>query len=138
MGSSAAPMWARTASPSNRPASRRSAKGRRVIEGSVEEVRLLFDDAVVERLEAQPAGKMVTDLAGCDRGLLVVDRLGRTCRLREQLGLARALHRDEPPRRFVDGVTNGEEPVIAKDDGLGVTQRVGDALALLDVEHHAP
>jgi len=32
--------------------------------------------------------------------------------------LARSLHRDEPPRRFVDRLTNGEETVILMNGGL--------------------
>ena len=54
-----------------------------------------------------------------------------------QLGLTRALHRDEPPHRFVDRVPDGEQPVVAQDRGLVVAERVGDALALLGVEHDA-
>ena len=49
----------------------------------------------------------------------------------------RALHRDERPHRGVDGVADGEQAVVAEDHGLVVAERRADALALLEVEHHA-
>ena len=77
------------------------------------------------------------DLAAGQPGHLGVDEHRRAGRLGQQLGLARALHGDEPPGRLVDRVPDGQQPVVAEDDGLVVAERVGDALALLDVEHHA-
>ena len=37
---------------------------------------------------------------------------------RHQLGLARALHRDEPEARLVDGLADGEQPVVLVDRRL--------------------
>src|SRR4051794_39690790 len=87
---------------------------RTVKRASVEQVGLLADDLVVERLEAEPAGEVVADLAGGDLRLLLVDQHRRPGRLGQQLRLARALHRDEPPGGLVDRVADREEPVVAQ------------------------
>jgi hypothetical protein len=55
----------------------------------------------------------------------------------EQLGLAGALHRREPVHGLLHAVAHREEPVVAEDDGLRLAERVGQALALLDVEDDA-
>ena len=56
--------------------------------------------------------------------------------LRQQLGLARALHGDEPPGRLVDRrLPDGQQPVVRQDDGLVPAERVGQSLALLEIEH---
>ena len=58
--------------------------------------------------------------------------------LGEQLRLARALHRDEPPRGLVDRrLADREQAVVRQDHGLVAAERVRDALALLEVEHDA-
>ena len=49
----------------------------------------------------------------------------------------RALHGDVQPGRLVDGVADGEDAVVAQDGRLVVAEGVGDALALLDVDHDA-
>ena len=63
---------------------------------------------------------------------------GRTGRLSQQLGLAGSLHRDEPPHRLVDrGLPDGQQAVVREDQRLVPTERVGDPLALFQVEHDA-
>jgi hypothetical protein len=52
--------------------------------------------------------------------------------------LARSLHRDEPPRRFVDRLTNGEETVILMNGGLLIAQALGQNSATLLVENALP
>ncbi len=47
----------------------------------------------------------------------------------EQLGVARAVHGDEPPGRFVDRVANGEQAVIAKDGRLLRAEGASNAVA---------
>src|SRR5438270_13995937 len=116
------------------PSSRlRSAPAR---SGSIEQVGLLPNDAVVERLEAEPAAEGVADLAGGELGLVLVDLHRRARRLGHQLHLTRTLQGDEPEGRLVDRLTDGEQPVVAEDDGLGVAEGVGEALALFEVAHH--
>ncbi len=102
---------------------------------TIEEVGLLADDALVEGLETQPAGKLLTNLTAGDLGLLGIDGLRRAGRFGEELRLAGALHRDEPPRGGIDGLADRQQTVVLEDDRLGIGQRMGDALAFLEVEH---
>src|SRR5207244_11462205 len=104
---------------------------------SVEQVGLLADDAGVERLEAQPAGGVHAHLAGRALRVLAVDEHRGARRLGHELGLARALHGDEPPGGLVDAVPDSEQTVVAQDHRLALTERVGDPLAVLEVEHGA-
>ena len=57
---------------------------------------------LVQRLEAELAATVRADLAWVSSAIVVVDEHRRACGLGEQLRLARALHRDEPPHRLVD------------------------------------
>src|SRR4051812_47330015 len=105
-------MWARTSdSRALRVTSSRATR-------SVEQVGLEAHDPLVQRLEAVPAGEVRPDLAGGEPGVLLVDGAGRACRLGQQLGLARALHGDEPPRRLVDRLADREQPVVLEDHRL--------------------
>jgi len=95
-------------------------------------------DVVPQRLEREPSSEGIASLlAGVAR---VVGVRENRCagRLGQQLGLARSLHRDEPPRRFVDRLTNGEETVILMNGGLLIAQALGQNSATLLVEHDAP
>src|SRR6266576_2423372 len=89
----------------------------RVLTGwSVEEVGLLAGDLRPERLEREPAGELGADDVVRllrHRGVDVDYLAGR---LRDELHLAGALHRDEPPDRRVDRLAGGEQPVVAQDD----------------------
>ena len=79
----------------------------------------------------QPA-RVPAGLAGGLLGHVRVDEHRGAGRLGEQLRLAGALHRDEPPGRLVDGVPDGEQAVVRQDGGLAAAEGVGDALALLE------
>ena len=46
---------------------------------------------------------VAADLRGRQRGVVVLDEHGRARRLRQQLGLARPVHGDEPPDRGPGG-----------------------------------
>jgi hypothetical protein len=80
-------------------------------------------------------GALLCVRLGC---CLVVDADRFSSGLGEQLDLAAAFHADEPPRRFVDGVADGEQTVVSQDHRLGRTERGGDACTFRDVGHHAP
>ena len=96
------------------------------------------DDPVVQRLEGEPAGHRAADLRRGLLGLFGVDQTRLARGFGEQLGLAGALHRDEPPGRLVDRRrADGQQAVVRQDGRLVVAERVRDALALLDVEHDA-
>src|SRR5262249_44710870 len=77
---------------------------------SVEEVRVGPADLLPQRLEAEPSGEREAGVLARVRGHLVRDLDGRARRLGHELGLARALHRDEPERRFLDRLADGEQP----------------------------
>src|SRR5204863_6821486 len=100
-----------------------------------QEIRLVSHDEVVERLEAEPADDVGTDLGGGDGGALFADGHRRPGGLRQKLGLAAAFHGDEPPRRFLDRTTDGQKPVVAQDHRLVRAERVGDSLALFPIKH---
>src|SRR2546429_8212199 len=104
---------------------------------SVEQVGLLPHDLVVQRLKAEVPGDVRADLRGRELRYLGLDQHGIPRRRREQLRLAGPLHRDEPPRRLVDGVADREQAVVAQDDGLAATEGVRQALALLEAEDAA-
>src|SRR5580693_2945981 len=100
----------------------------------LEEIGLLARDPVEERLEAEPAGQVRADLRCGQARHLRADLDRRARRGREELRLARPLHRDEPPRRLLDGVPDGQQAVVAEDGRLVAAEGVGDPLALLEVE----
>src|SRR5918998_3874371 len=102
-----------------------------------EQVRLLGEDPVVERLRLEPAGAVAADLARGLLGLIRIDEHRITGRFGEQLHLAGALHRDEPPHGLVDAAPDGQQSVVGEDDRLALAERLGDALALLELEHRA-
>src|ERR1035438_5651737 len=91
-------------------------------EGLVKEFGVGLCDVVPQRLEREPSGQREAGLfAGVARVVGVHVQWGAR-RFGEQLRLARALHRDEPPRRFVDRLTDREESVVLMDGGLLVAQ----------------
>ena len=69
---------------------------------------------------------------------LVVDEHRCAGRLGQELGLAGALHRDEPPRRLVDRMPDSEEPVVAVDGGLVRAERRRQRLGCGLLEHDGP
>jgi len=98
-------------------------------ESLVEEVGLLVGDALEEGLELEPAGEVRAHERVGVLGGFVGNFVGLAGGFGEQLGLARAVHGDEPPRGFFDGVTDGEQTVIAKDGSLLCAEGAGDAVA---------
>src|SRR5690606_23889724 len=97
--------------------------------GSVQQVGLVAEDLVVQRLEAEPTREAGPDLAVGLLGALLVDEDRRAGRLGHELDLAAALHADVPPGGLVHGAADGEQPVVPQDGRLVVAERVGDALA---------
>src|SRR5215469_11630745 len=104
---------------------------------SFEQIWLCAGDALPERLELEPAGKMRAH----ERVSVLRGFVGNSVRLtrgfREQLRLAGAVHCDEPPGGFVDGVANGKQTVIAEDGRFPGAQSAGDAIALGSFFDHA-
>src|SRR3954471_19731288 len=103
---------------------------------SVEEVGLLAGDLLPQRLEGEPAGELGADVVVRLLRHVRVDVHDLARGLGDELHLAGPLHGDEPPDRRVDRLADGQQPVVAQDDGLVVAEGVGDALALLDVSDH--
>src|SRR5438270_13862687 len=71
---------------------------------------------------------MIADLGAGKRGVLVIDMEGGAGAFSQELRLATALHRDEPPRRLVNAMTYGEQAVIAHDNGFVRPKGGGDPL----------
>ena len=116
-----------------------SARGvtRRAGARSLEQVRLFFDDAIVQRLKAHEAGDRGAYLRAGEARHLGGDLDGHAGCIGEQLRPTRAIHGDEPERRRVDRCAHGEQTVVAQDQRLASSERLGDAIALAGVEHHA-
>src|SRR5258705_8781000 len=104
---------------------------------SVEQVWLVPADPCEQRLEAEPACEVGADLAGRVLGHRRLDQNRRSRGFGHQLRVTRPLHRDEPPRRFLDGLADREQAVVAQDDGFAVAECMRDALAFLGVEDDA-
>src|SRR3954447_24010785 len=108
----------------------------------VKNVRIIFGNSLPDRLELEPAGELQADLSVCALGLdrIDLDRLlsepGRRG-VRVHLRLRGPLQREEPPGRAVDGLADGEHPVVAQDDGLVPAERPADPVALLLIEYDA-
>jgi len=95
----------------------------------VEEVGLLVGDALEEGLELEPAGEVRAYEGVSVLGGFVGNFVWLAGGFGEQLGLARAVHGDEPPSGFVDRVADSEQSVIAEDGGLLGAEGAGDAVA---------
>ena len=72
-----------------------------------------------------------------EAGIVFVDEDRLAGGIREQLGLAAAIHRDEPPDGLVDRLADGEQAVVAQDRGLAVTRERGRCACPPSVEDDA-
>jgi hypothetical protein len=95
----------------------------------VEEVGLFVGDALEEGLELEPAGEVRAHESVGVAGGVVGNFVGLAGGFGEQLGLARAVHGDEPPSGFVHGMADSEQAVIAEDGGFLRAEGAGDAVA---------
>src|SRR5690606_35083976 len=83
-------------------------------------------DLLPQWLEAEPAGERERRVVARVRRVLVGDQVRGADRLGGQLGLATALHRDEPEGGFFDGLADGEQAVVLVDRGLAGRERGGE------------
>lgn len=74
----------------------------------VENVGFLFEHQVGEQAETVPGHVPVSELAVSHRGLFIGHDAWCACGFSEQLRLACAVHRDEPPGRFFHALANGQ------------------------------
>src|SRR5712692_3126001 len=95
----------------------------------VEETGLLLGDALEEGLELEPAGEVRAHEGVGVPGSGVGNFVRLSGGFGEQLRLAGAVHSDKPPGRFVHGVADGEQAVIAEDGGFLRAEGAGDAVA---------
>src|SRR5712691_10126816 len=114
-----------------------SSSGVKLRSMSIQQIRLFTDDLFVERLELEEAGVVRAHLrAREERGLAIdLDRLARG--VRQKLRLAASLQRDEPESGLFHRVPDGDQAVVAEDDGLLLADGRGDAAALRELEHDA-
>src|SRR5580698_8023661 len=112
----------------------------RKVGASLQEVRLLLDDARVERLELEPAREWAAHDLISLRGDVGRNELQALAvpqrRLGDELHLAGALHRDEPPHRLIDRSSDREQAVVLQDRSLLLADRFGYALALVEFDRH--
>src|SRR6267142_4065733 len=97
---------------------------------SVQHVGFLAHDLLVEWLEAEPTGHLRAHLRPREARLLRVDLHRLPGRLGEELRLAAALEREEPVDGLVHRAADGEQAVVAQDDGLLLPERLRDAAPL--------
>lgn len=105
----------------------------------VEKIRLLFQNARVERLELKPSAERRADdlislLCGLFRNHLEFLPGVSSCGFCHQLHLARTVHGNEPPCRLVDGLAHREKAVILQDGRLVRTERFRDLLSLVEID----
>jgi len=72
---------------------------------------------------------VASDLFSGAEGRGVIDLFGGADRFGQQLGLATAVHSDEPPRCFLYAVAYGKQAVILEDGGFTLAEGLRDALA---------
>ena len=99
---------------------------------SVQQVGLLPDDALVKRLERHPTAIRRAQLLAREHCILVVDHVRHAGGFRQQLHLSGPFHGDEPSRRLVDGLADGEVAVVDHDHRLVLSQGAADAIAFDD------
>ena len=104
---------------------------------SFKQVWVRAGNALPERLELEPPREMRTDqrvsiLRGFMRNSL---RLARS--FGEKLRLTGAVHGDEPPGSFVNGVANGEQAVIPQDGRFFGAKSASDAVTFGSFLHDA-
>ncbi len=104
--------------------------------GSIQEVGLLGDYPIPERLEGEIAAAMRADLRGRQARDLGRDQLRRSRRLRQELRVRGVVHGDEPPRGRLDCRTDGQQPVILQDDRLLLAERARKSHAFVLREHN--
>src|SRR5258708_11868 len=104
---------------------------------SVEQVRLFLDDALPERLKLKPPGHVRAHLFAREERVFAVNRNRFPGGFRHQLRLTGPLHGNEPPGGFVHRLPDGEQSVVAQDDGLAPAQGLRDALAFGSLIDHA-
>lgn len=84
----------------------------------LEKVGVRAGDALPERLKLEPSRQVRTDQRVSILRSFVGNSLRLAGGLSKKLRLARAVHSNEPPGGFVDGVADGEQAVISQDDRL--------------------
>src|SRR5665213_2167409 len=105
--------------------------------GLVKQFGVGLNDVVPQWLKREPAREGIAGLLTRVAGVVGVHEFRSTGRLGQQLRLTRALHRDEPPRRFVNRLTNREQSVILVNGGLLVAEALGENASALLIEHDA-
>src|SRR5260370_7670690 len=100
-------------------------------------MRFFADDLVVERLELEEACVVRAHLRAREERRLAID-LDRLARgLRQKLSLATSLQCDEPESGLFHRLPDGDQAVVAEDDGLLLADGRGDTAALRELEHDA-
>src|SRR6266404_153840 len=103
----------------------------------LEQIGLVAEDAAKHRLKLEPSRHRASDLLPRRNRGGRIDLYRRAGRLGQQLCLATAVHGDEPPRRFLDALADGEQSVIPQNRRFVLPESLRDARALRRLVHHA-
>ena len=95
----------------------------------------MFDDRLVERLELEPAGNGRSYYLARVKSGFVRDMDGWCDSFRHHLSVATAIHGDEPPSGFVDGLADREEAVILQDSRFAIAESGGNAIGFVDLRY---
>src|SRR6267142_4221140 len=103
----------------------------------LEQIRLVMQDTREHRLELEPSRHRASDLLPRRNRGGRIDLYRHAGRFSEKLRLATAVHGDEPPRRFLDGLSDGEQSMIPQNRCLMFPESLRDARALRRFVDHA-
>src|SRR6266850_3610894 len=103
----------------------------------LEQIGLVAEDTREHRLKLEPSRHRTSNLLPRRNRGGRIDLYRHAGRLGEQLRLATAVHGDEPPRRFLDGLPDGEQSMIPQNCRFVLSERLRDARALRRFVHHA-
>src|SRR2546423_940572 len=104
---------------------------------STQQIRFEPRDPLPQGLKLEAARAGGSQLAAREQRVFMADVNGFSGGFGKQLGLAAAIHGNEPPDRFLDRLTGRQEPVISQDDGFARPERRGNARAFAGFVNNA-
>src|SRR6267142_3925031 len=103
----------------------------------LDQIGLVAEDTRKHRLKLEPSRHRASDLLPRRNRGSRIDLYRHAGRFGEKLRLATAVHGDEPPRRFLDGMPDGEQSMIAQNHRFMCPESLSDARALRRFVDHA-
>src|SRR6266436_2563622 len=103
----------------------------------LEQIGLVADDTRKHWLKLEPSRHRASDLLPRRKRRAWVDLYRHAGRFGEKLRLATAVHSDEPPCRFLDGLPDSEQSVVPQNRCFVFSESLSDARALRRLVDHA-